>query len=107
MNYFEESIELENDDILILYTDGLIEQMDASGNQFGIERLIKALSIKHTVTSKSISDHIMNKVKKFSGGLPNEDDITLVVIKVMPSVKKALQPAVRKNSKSHTATNKE
>ncbi len=106
--YFEEFIELEKDDILILYTDGLIEQMDTNGNQFGIERLMKTLSIKRILTTKSIVDHILNKVKKFSGGLPNEDDITLVVIKILPSVKKVKQPVGKKKSNNnHVATNKE
>ena len=74
--YFEEIFELKKDDVIILYTDGLIEQENSNGIQFGITRLLECLSNFQLQNSKSISEYILNKVQEFSGGLPNSDDIT-------------------------------
>ncbi|MBK8397376.1 MAG: SpoIIE family protein phosphatase [Leptospiraceae bacterium] len=106
--YFEEIFELKKDDVIILYTDGLIEQENSNGIQFGINRLIESLSNFQLQNSKSISEYILNKVQEFSGGLANNDDITLVVLKVLHSVKnrKLSLPAIKiKRVKSRAKKN--
>ena len=107
--YFEEIFELKKDDVIILYTDGLIEQENSNGIQFGITRLIESLSNFQLQNSKSISEYILNKVQEFSGGLPNSDDITLVVVKVLRFVKNRKIPRLtaikKKGTRSHENVN--
>lgn len=84
--YYEESIRLKENDIILLYTDGLIEQENSAGIQFGINKLNEILSNKEFQTAKSVSEFLLNSIQEFGEGLPNNDDITLVAIKVTKNV---------------------
>ena len=37
------SVELERDDCLLLYTDGVTEALDAVGDEFGLERMMQSV----------------------------------------------------------------
>lgn len=70
-------------DVLLLYTDGLIEQHDRRGEQYGDERLVRRLA--HLAPSRSareIRDGIMADLWNFKGDAEQVDDITLVVLRV-------------------------
>jgi sigma-B regulation protein RsbU (phosphoserine phosphatase) len=69
--------------ILLLFTDGIWEAHDGAGNYFGKERL-KAMVKDHAAASaEEIRDRILAAVKQFRGDLLMEDDMTLIVIKVL------------------------
>jgi len=74
---------LEAGDILLLYTDGIIEAEDSNENFFGVERLSKLLQECEELTPEEIIDRIMNQVRIFTGLRHFRDDITLVVMKVL------------------------
>jgi serine phosphatase RsbU (regulator of sigma subunit) len=69
--------------ILIFYTDGITEAQDKKGNVFGVPGLI---SVVHTAISapgwsvQNIQNAILGSVAEFSRGLPQLDDITLVIM---------------------------
>jgi two-component system, HptB-dependent secretion and biofilm response regulator len=65
---------IEYDDKIYLYSDGVIEAKDASGNLFGDERL------KNTLISGGDNrfDDVLNELKQFTGEDNQKDDITLV-----------------------------
>jgi CheY-like chemotaxis protein len=67
-------------DTLALYTDGITESFDDSGEQFGEWRLIEALRRHRELPSPALLEAVIDEVLKFS---PREqqDDITLVVAK--------------------------
>jgi serine phosphatase RsbU (regulator of sigma subunit) len=67
-------------DILALYTDGVIEAFDSSGEEYGETRLIEALRRGRDLPSQSLLAEIVNDVQRFSG--PEQyDDITLMIAK--------------------------
>jgi phosphoserine phosphatase RsbU/P len=80
--YISERLQLETDDVIVLFTDGVSEAMNQSGEEFSDERLEK-LSISLVEKSAiEISGVIQNEVSKFAYGTVQSDDITLMVIKV-------------------------
>lgn len=71
--------ELEHDDVLVLYTDGVTEARDAHREQFGLERLCTTIEANATTTPEQIRDAIMAAVHDWSANL--DDDLSLVVCK--------------------------
>jgi serine phosphatase RsbU (regulator of sigma subunit)/catechol 2,3-dioxygenase-like lactoylglutathione lyase family enzyme len=69
---------LEPDDLLALYTDGVTEAFDDAGQEFGEERLVRALRKHRDRPSKSVLASLVDEVRSFS---PHEqqDDLTLIV----------------------------
>lgn len=74
-------------DILILYTDGLCEEFDRAGNEYGEERLLAVLDRllqedTDALTAQEISACVLEDVARFRGGAPLNDDITLIAIRL-------------------------
>lgn len=74
LTFEEKSIKINNKDEILLYTDGIIEEMDNNGNYYGIERLKKQMK-------DSSLDDIINDLKKFIFKDSFDDDVTLLKIK--------------------------
>jgi serine phosphatase RsbU (regulator of sigma subunit) len=84
-NYKTESIKIKQNDIILIYTDGVNEAMNKYRNEYTNERLTSFILNIDTVTlsSKDIADSIINDIFNFKGEAEQHDDITLVVIKVL------------------------
>jgi serine phosphatase RsbU (regulator of sigma subunit) len=69
---------LRSGDLLVLYTDGVTESFDASGDEFGEERLLDGLRRRRDLPAQALLDSIVDEVRRFS---PHEqyDDITMIV----------------------------
>jgi len=80
--YSSEKLQLEKDDVIIFFTDGVSEAMNQSGEEFSDERLEKLSLSLAEKPAKEISNAIQNEVSKFAYGTVQSDDITLMVIKV-------------------------
>lgn len=65
-------------DTLALYTDGVTESFDASGEEFGEERLVEALQRRNKLSCRELLSSVVEEIREFS---PHEqhDDITLIV----------------------------
>jgi sigma-B regulation protein RsbU (phosphoserine phosphatase) len=75
------TIYLEKNDLLTLYTDGLVEAMNEKEEEFEKERLTKLLRENKKKSSKEILKTIIKEVKDFAGAADFEDDFTVMVIK--------------------------
>jgi sigma-B regulation protein RsbU (phosphoserine phosphatase) len=73
---------LNKDDIILIGTDGIWESTNNSGEMFGQRRLQKIIRNNASESAQAIKEHIIKNVVSFRGELPQEDDITLVVIKI-------------------------
>jgi phosphoserine phosphatase RsbU/P len=80
-----ETIRLQPGDTLLLYSDGLTEAMNRHQEQFGEERLMKALAASHRGSVEHIRERILVDMSAFRGDAPAHDDITLVILKVEPN----------------------
>lgn len=69
-------------DILITYTDGLVEALNENGVQYGKEALMNVIKQNHTSSAKDIANLVKADIKNFSGTATLHDDQTLLVIKI-------------------------
>ncbi|MDP6637513.1 MAG: SpoIIE family protein phosphatase [Phycisphaerae bacterium] len=76
-------IELASGDIVLVGTDGIWEARNTDGEMFGKDRLRKLLSDSSETSASEIHDTIVEAVRNFRQARPQEDDVTLVVIKAL------------------------
>ncbi len=81
--YDEESVPFTRGDILVLYTDGVIEGVDTRGEMFGLERVMEIVRANAADPAAAILDRIAAAVEAYSRNMPQHDDITLVVAKIV------------------------
>ena len=75
-------IALDRGDILTLFTDGVTEQENESGDEFSIARLKEVILSRETEPAASVVAHISEAVYSFAGTRVQADDLTVVVVKV-------------------------
>jgi sigma-B regulation protein RsbU (phosphoserine phosphatase) len=80
--YEERPIKLNPGDIIVLYTDGVTETKNAQDEEFGTQRLKQVINDSSSMKAKEIRESIHDAVKDFTSSSSQEDDLTLVVIKV-------------------------
>ena len=81
-NYIQsDTIQLAEDDILLVYTDGITEAMNSTRELFGEERLLKALRECGHLPVEPFVEKLKESIYSFTEGKPQYDDITLVAIK--------------------------
>jgi sigma-B regulation protein RsbU (phosphoserine phosphatase) len=68
---------LHDGDVLVLFTDGVVEAMNADGEQFEMDRLCQALAEANDRPPSRIRDHIVGKVRAWTHR--QDDDVTLLV----------------------------
>jgi len=83
-----DTIQLAEDDILLIYTDGITEAMNANRELFGEERLIKIFRDSGHLRVKPFVEQIKEEILSFTEGFPQSDDITLVAIREKTSPEK-------------------
>jgi serine phosphatase RsbU (regulator of sigma subunit) len=76
------SIDLEPGDVLLLYTDGVIEATNADHELFGEERLAELLHDSHQRSPQELIELIFQQVRLFSGSQHFSDDVSLIVMQV-------------------------
>jgi phosphoserine phosphatase RsbU/P len=81
--YDEMSLELHPNDLVVFYSDGIIETMGPNGQEFGTERFENLLrGSAPDLTVDQLGGRILDEVDRYSGGQPAADDRTLVILRV-------------------------
>jgi sigma-B regulation protein RsbU (phosphoserine phosphatase) len=80
--FTEKTIELHEEDLLVLYTDGITEAVNLQNQEFGRERLIKLSQQVNNSPVKQVVQEIRQGLEEFSEGKPLADDTTIVVCKI-------------------------
>ncbi len=83
-----DTIQLAEDDILIIYTDGITEAMNNRRELFSEERLQKAVRDYGNLHVQEFIDNLKEEIDSFAEGFEQSDDITLVAIKEKSSPEK-------------------
>lgn len=86
-----EKLTLRQDDMLVIYTDGITEAMNPDRDQFGEGRLLAAIKRYGHLTAQEFADALNREIQEFTGGAPQNDDITLVAIKERVPVEERLE----------------
>lgn len=77
----ETEIFLNPGDVVVLYTDGITEAENATGELYGLDRLCEIVSQNWEYSAQEIKDAVISDVKQHIDNQTVYDDITLVVIK--------------------------
>jgi serine phosphatase RsbU (regulator of sigma subunit) len=82
--YRQERHKVRRGDVLVLYTDGLVETRNVLGQDYGYPRLQKtvARAASGTHSVREIRDAILGDLSHFKGDSEQSDDITVVVARV-------------------------
>lgn len=77
--YESKSTQLEPGDLLIWYTDGIVECENAQGEEYGEKRFRASIRRSAHLEAGEMRDHIVNESFAFFGDMPRKDDITMVI----------------------------
>ncbi len=83
--YEEKKLPLQSGDVLVFVTDGIVEEQNRRGEFYGEPALQKLLERMDTAqaAAATIKANIIAAVKRFSGNTSQDDDMTVIVVKVI------------------------
>jgi serine phosphatase RsbU (regulator of sigma subunit) len=79
-SYQSRPLQLCKGDILVVYSDGLTEAESQQGEMFGEERLLAFILQAAPLGSEALNRQLLKTIEEFTQGMPQTDDITLVVV---------------------------
>ncbi|RPJ56647.1 MAG: HAMP domain-containing protein [Acidobacteria bacterium] len=80
--YDEETLQLERDDMVVYYTDGIVEAENPSGEQYGEDRLAELLIANAFLTADDLQALILDQLSCWVAGGDQRDDMTVVIVKM-------------------------
>ena len=78
----EKTIDLQEGDLLVLYTDGVTEAVNIHNQAFGRERLETLIRQVERMPVKVVVQKIRRSLEEFGEGKPLADDTTIVVYRI-------------------------
>jgi sigma-B regulation protein RsbU (phosphoserine phosphatase) len=78
----EDRVGLHSGDVLVLYTDGITEAMNAQSDLFGEGRLGRLVAEHGHLESGELRERILREIEVFVGSADQHDDMTMILIKV-------------------------
>ena len=72
---------VEPGDIIAVISDGIFEYCNRDGEEFGEERVRQAIKAHAGGTMERLAQSLFDAVKAFAEGTPQEDDMTIVLVK--------------------------
>ena len=80
--YEERILELETGDLIVFYTDGIVERRDSGGEEFGLKRLSQVIREHREKNPEGIIESIEHELERYSSKSPAHDDQTIFVMKM-------------------------
>jgi sigma-B regulation protein RsbU (phosphoserine phosphatase) len=81
--YYEYYATIDSGQLLVLYTDGVTEAMNAAGEEYGRDRLVDAARRSRHLRAREMIDFIHREVIDWTEGLGATDDVTFFIIKAL------------------------
>lgn len=72
---------IRKDDIIVIYTDGVVDAEDKNGTPFGFERLCSLIDQNHRLDAEGIKNVILSELDTYTSDSSHNDDITIMVLK--------------------------
>ncbi len=82
-DYQHSQAHLNPGDVMVLYTDGIVEATDQSGEMFGEERLKSCIARTARSSAKDILEELFSELIQFTGQDAHEDDVSVSVLKIL------------------------
>jgi sigma-B regulation protein RsbU (phosphoserine phosphatase) len=77
-------VQLEPADLLFIFTDGVAEAVNEKGEEFGELRIVPAILSMPAGTAAAVLNRLMSDVNTFVGYARQHDDITALVLRILP-----------------------
>jgi len=88
--YKNSKIDMKHGDVLLLYTDGVINAMDLNKQHYGLERLENNLKNMIDVSAEEIVTKLVKSLSIYEGGNSQADDISILAVKYLPETKRQI-----------------
>lgn len=79
-SYSQTAVQLEMGDLLLLYTDGISESSDESGEQLGLDHLLSIARGLPVESAAAAGRGLLSAVERFRGSVTQADDVTVVAL---------------------------
>ena len=80
IEYAENSVTLQQGDKLVLYSDGVTEALNESGEEYGLDRLREVVAAASSQGADDLTNAVFDSVREFAGDTPQTDDITCLTL---------------------------
>jgi sigma-B regulation protein RsbU (phosphoserine phosphatase) len=70
-------------DVLVLFSDGITDRSNVEGELFGVPRLKEAALRNRAAGARLLLYSLLGEIQGFSAGQPAEDDVTLIVARIL------------------------
>ncbi len=77
----ETQIDVESGDVLLFYTDGVVEMMNREKEEYGERRLKEVVAANRQKSAIELKDAILLSLATFRGSAPPHDDLTMIIMK--------------------------
>tara|TARA_A100001015_G_scaffold315491_1_gene427430 strand:- start:70 stop:1524 length:1455 start_codon:yes stop_codon:yes gene_type:complete len=76
------NVQLQSGDLIVTYTDGITEAMNAEAEEWGLEQLTRSIIQHRNENASDLLDNIESDVLTFVGNTPQYDDMTMLAIQI-------------------------
>ena len=80
--YEETALQLQAGDVLVFYSDGVVEMRNDLGDEFGLKRLADTVKNNHEKTPEEIVKAVSGALAEFIGRVRPQDDRTMIIVKM-------------------------
>ncbi len=77
----ENSVQIAPGDLLLMYTDGMVDAQNANGEPMGFKPMLEIASALQHRTVRDVQDALISEVRAYAGSEQQFDDLTLVLLK--------------------------
>src|SRR5580704_12508074 len=84
MPYASGRVQLQPGDLLFVFTDGVVEAVNDTGEEYGELRIVPAILSMPAGTAAAVLNRVMSDVNTFVGYARQHDDITALVLRILP-----------------------
>jgi serine phosphatase RsbU (regulator of sigma subunit) len=92
-SYQDHLIRISDGDIVLLYTDGVTDATDSTGQSFGLDRLSRLLSGARVASSEELLHYLQEQIEAFVAGAKQFDDLTLVALRRLSGTEVTPKPS--------------
>ncbi len=85
--YEAATVEIASGDLLVMYSDGLVEATNAAGEEFGDRRLVELLRSHADETPAKLREAVMSSLSTFTSASVMQDDLTFAIIRFDPEAR--------------------
>ena len=83
--YEQEDVQLNAGDLLVVYSDGVSEALNPAGEEYGEPRIQDVISPNWLEPSDAVLQSLLESVRGFAQGAPQNDDVTALVVRYTPN----------------------